>query len=723
MGKVASFTKKTKDIIRTDGLTGFVRRGAKYIYYKQFPERRKRQYKDILFINGCGLPHPARYRVDHQIEQLEAAGITADQVFYEQLSLDLLKYYHGFVFFRTPVTQTVRDFIKLAKEANKTCFYDIDDLVIDTEYTDQIKYVRDMSKADKELYDDGVNRMRETLELCDFAITTTERLKVELSKYTKGEVFINRNVASDEMVAHSQAALENLVKDKSRVTLGYFSGSITHNDDFKLVLPSLVKLLEKHDNLYIKVAGLLDVPDELKHFKDRLLNVPFMDWRQMPIEIATCDINIAPLTESIFNEAKSENKWIEAALVKVVTVASDIGAFKAMIQNGQTGILVDDDGWFKALDNLIQDEERRSIIAENAYSYVSKKCTTINNSTPLKNFITSKLANSVAFILPSTDISGGVNVVVKHAEILKRNGFDVTLISDEHKKQKTERRELLNHNLIVGYETEISAYFDSMVATLYTTLESVKAYPNVRNRKYFVQSFETDFARPGNTEPRIIANATYNDRTGIQYLTMSTWCQAWLKDIYDKDAKYAPNGLTLEHFPVHKRDLSKGKVSILIEGDSRDVYKNVDEAFKITNRLDKDKYNVSYLSYRNGPKKWYQVDKYYNRVAPDKVGEIYADHDILLKTSLLESFSYPPLEMIATGGYVVAIQNDGNKAFLEDGVNALMFKHDNIEEALSQIERIASDEKIQAKLYKNGVTTAQKYAWNNVESAILDLYR
>ncbi|MFR3431543.1 MAG: hypothetical protein ACLTTH_16335 [Holdemanella porci] len=37
-----------------------------------------------------------------------------------------------------------------------------------------------------------------------------------------------------------------------------------------------------------------------------------------------------------------------------------------------------------------------------------------------------------------------------------------------------------------------------------------------------------------------------------------------------------------------------------------------------------------------------------------EVQKVYADCDILLKTSLLESFSYPPIEMMATGGYVVS---------------------------------------------------------------------
>ena len=54
----------------------------------------------------------------------------------------------------------------------------------------------------------------------------------------------------------------------------------------------------------------------------------------------TVDINIAPLVDTLFNRAKSENKWLEAALVEVPTLASNVGAFKTMIQDGKTGFLV-----------------------------------------------------------------------------------------------------------------------------------------------------------------------------------------------------------------------------------------------------------------------------------------------------------------------------------------------------------------------------------------------
>ena len=38
-----------------------------------------------------------------------------------------------------------------------------------------------------------------------------------------------------------------------------------------------------------------------------------MDYKELPAKIAEMDINLAPLCDTIFNEAKSEIKWMEAA--------------------------------------------------------------------------------------------------------------------------------------------------------------------------------------------------------------------------------------------------------------------------------------------------------------------------------------------------------------------------------------------------------------------------
>jgi len=108
--------------------------------------------KDVLFINGCDpelVPHPFRYRVLHQMEQLNANFIESDNYFYLNFEPYIVRNYRVIIIFRCPWTQNVGEAIKQAKRLNKKILYDIDDLVFDTKYTNVIPYVKSLSAKEK----------------------------------------------------------------------------------------------------------------------------------------------------------------------------------------------------------------------------------------------------------------------------------------------------------------------------------------------------------------------------------------------------------------------------------------------------------------------------------------------------------------------------------------------------------------------------------------------
>ena len=710
--------RKAKASLAEDGFLGFTRKAKGYLTFKIAARKRQGEAKDILFINGCGLRHPERYRVDYQMEQLEACGMSVGKVFYTMVKPEMLKYYRAVVIFRCPITPDVKALIEKAHYYNKKVFYDIDDLVIDKKYTDEIEHVKQMNKEERAEYDDGVIRMGKTMKMCDYCITTTSALARELRKYGK-EVYVNRNVASEKMVKLSLDALKNVVRDESRIRIGYLSGSITHNPDFEMVKPALIRIMDEFPQVDLVVMGHLDLSEDFVRFGKRVIRQPFKNWDELPKLIVGLDINLAPIEETVFNEAKSENKWMEASLCKVVTVASDFGAFHEVIDDGKTGVLCKNgEDWYEKIKKLIENDGLRQKIGEKAHAKVMKEYVTTYSGRGIKEFITSKLSKNIAFVLPSTNTSGGVNVVMKHCDILRRNGYDVMVINmdvgDENIVSEGGEVNVVSqakHNVLIG--------FDEMVATLFTTLKYVREYPYVKERSYLVQNFETNFNNYGSPMKKE-ANATYF-ADGVKYITISEWCANWLEKDFGRKAKYAPNGIDIEKFKFHERKLS-GKVRILIEGNSDDYYKNVDESFRVVEKLDPRLYEIVYLSYQGEPKKWYRVDKFYHRVPHDEVGKIYGECDILLKTSILESFSYPPLEMMATGGFVVAVPNGGNQEYLKDGENCLLYGQGNIDEAVEKIERIVADSKLREKLAQNGRKVAEERDWKKIEKKVLELY-
>ena len=683
---------------------------------KPLPVSNKIIIKDVLFINGCHtdkIPHPYRYRVLHQMEQLNAGFLESDSYFYLNFDPSIVRNYRVIIFFRCPWTKKVDEAISLAKNLNKKILFDIDDLIIDKKYTEKIPYLKTLSQNEKIIYDKGVIRIGKTLKLCDAVITTTEALAKELKNYIPN-VYINRNVASEEMWKLSKAALKmrNNKNNSGIVTIGYFSGSITHNSDIEMIKPALIKILNEFKNVRILFSGELSLPSFFNEFSEKIILRNFTDWKELPEIISNVDINIAPIQYTIFNEAKSENKWVEAALVKVPTIASNFGAFNRMILHNKTGLLCDEiNDWYISLKTLINNPFLRENIGENAYKFCKKRYNTLYTGKKLAYFINSITNKHIGFFLPTINISGGIYVILKHACILQNEGWDVDLILPN---VTLDFLEFQSHkfNIINLSKSIMACQYDIIVATLYSTLYSILNYYRTKKRLYLVQNYETDFYTYGNYF-RIVAEKTYSVPFGIEYITISKWCEKWLWQKYRKKSLYAPNGIDFVNYREHKRELKKKKIRILIEGDSSSHYKNVDESFKIIEKMDKNKFEIWYLSYNGKPKEWYHVDKFFYKIPFENVKQIYYDCDILLKSSWLESFSYPPLEMMATGGYCIVAPNGGNKEYLKNGENCLFYKLGDINSAISNIERLISDENLQKKLYENGLKTAKTRDWKN----------
>lgn len=329
----------------------------------------------ILIIDGVEniIPQCTRYRVLNKAEQLRKNGFAVKVVNASEFSLAQAQYASHIIIYRAPWSAQLQLLCDLAREEHKPVYFDIDDLVFDTLYTDQLSYTQGLSEKEKGNYDAGVKNYGKMLATCDGAITSTNQLKEELLKY-KDSVLLNRNLASRELIAVSSQFLKEDFGADDRIKIGYFSGSISHNENFELIKPAIKEVLDNYPFVELHIVGHLDIPQDMKQYTQRIIIHEYVDWKVLPQLISQVDINLAPLVDSVFNRAKSEIKWIEAALVKVPTIASHIGAFADMMIDGQTGLLAKDSEWKEKLESLILSADLRRELAENAYAFVLQNC-------------------------------------------------------------------------------------------------------------------------------------------------------------------------------------------------------------------------------------------------------------------------------------------------------------------------------------------------------------
>jgi len=331
----------------------------------------------IIFLSGVD-GDTRRYRVFHQQEELKHHGISADAFDYSVVNLhDVLDLYDIIILHRVPINPEIQELIIEGKQQGKIFIFETDDLVFHEKYAQYIRALDEMTSDQVDLYRDGLRRFNATMELCNYSICSTEYLKQELESYGK-TVFINFNAVSDEMVnLAKKALLEKDREPKDTIRIGYMSGTKTHNSDFKVAEGALIQILTEFEKVQLVIGGYLDLSEKFSPFKERIIRLPFMDWKELPKHIAGFDINISPLEDIPFCNAKSDLKYFEAALLQVPTVASNVGGFKTQIKNLENGMLVStSQEWYKALRLLITNEELRKQIGKNAEADVLNKRTT-----------------------------------------------------------------------------------------------------------------------------------------------------------------------------------------------------------------------------------------------------------------------------------------------------------------------------------------------------------
>ena len=96
---------------------------------------------------------------------------------------------------------------------------------------------------------------------------------------------------------------------------------------------------------------------------------------------------LMPLEDTFFHTCKSENKWMEAALVGVPTVASWNSELALCIQDGVDGMLCKDlDTWHRNLNALIQDPLKRKQVGREAFEKVLYHNTVAHNRAVVEIF-------------------------------------------------------------------------------------------------------------------------------------------------------------------------------------------------------------------------------------------------------------------------------------------------------------------------------------------------
>jgi glycosyltransferase involved in cell wall biosynthesis len=333
----------------------------------------RKDHKTFAFISGC--PGDSyRYRCQHQSEMLVIMGYSVEvyqpNVFpYEEL----LNTYKVVVAHRVAYTPDFASFIFNANKLGIKVIFDIDDLVFDLSRLKQIDAYRKMNEAEKKLYKDGVSLYRKSLSLCKYIVVSTDKLRQEVQvQFPDKKAIVSRNRVSEEMALLAATAQESIFDDDNKLRIAYFSGTKTHTKDFGVCVSALRTILKEFHHVHLMVVGHLDLPEVLHEFTPQIETISFVKWQNLPDLYRKVSVNLAPLEfNNDFTESKSELKYFEAALLRVPTIASNLGAFCVAIKDNINGRLCTTTlEWENALRELIIDTNKRKELGQKAFEDV-----------------------------------------------------------------------------------------------------------------------------------------------------------------------------------------------------------------------------------------------------------------------------------------------------------------------------------------------------------------
>ena len=346
----------------------FIHRLTKHAAYTLAPK--------VAIIAELSIPQCKKYRVIQKQEMLEELGIPCSVTSWtdsneakKQISLASLV-----IFYRVPGFDSVMDLIAECRRLNIKTLWDVDDLIFDEDVLKTSSTINSLEPAEKEGVINGAKLYRQAMLACNEGIASTSGLAKAMKEAGLETIYVVENALDDETLAAARSIEGRLKKQEDGlIRIIYGSGTKTHNIDFLEAAPALANILKENPNVRFRIIGYLELPEYFDEVQSQIERIPFCNYTEYLTYLSECDISIAPLENFVFNDAKSNIKYLEASITKVASICSPRAAFADVIVNGENGFLADNEQqWHEAFDTLIQNSELRDSMAQAAYRTVTE---------------------------------------------------------------------------------------------------------------------------------------------------------------------------------------------------------------------------------------------------------------------------------------------------------------------------------------------------------------
>jgi glycosyltransferase involved in cell wall biosynthesis len=300
---------------------------------------------------GLGNPAPFEVSLGHRYDGQPVDAVIVDRLWRPDIQ-----------------PQLADELTKTVHQAGARLIYAVDDNLLD------LRLERDDWPADYQ-----VEAMLHWLREADMVWVTTQPLKKRLEEFNP-HILVIPNQLDERLLVGGPRCIDNSPFERTaRIKIGYM-GTLTHNEDLRMVLPALQRLWQQHeDEIEFQFVGVAEKSTIREAFGEIPVRLLYPDPAEQEYPLfqlwfsshIAWHIAISPLRDTPFTRCKSDIKFLDYCAVGAAGIYSNVTAYQSSVQHGQTGLLVENDpqAWEQALEELLADRKREQI-AYNASRYL-----------------------------------------------------------------------------------------------------------------------------------------------------------------------------------------------------------------------------------------------------------------------------------------------------------------------------------------------------------------
>ncbi len=327
----------------------------------------------VLIVAELSLLQCAKYRVWQKQAHFARLGTACTVLDWNNIEAcrSALQTHALAIFYRVPGFADVLSLIEEANRLGVASVWEADDLIFDQGHYEANRNLDTLDPALRREVLAGVALFRTAMLACDRTIASTAALAERMQEAGAGPTTVIENALDAETIEAAAAARARPRPSGGAVVIAYGSGSKAHDIDFTMAAPALAEVLARRPAVRLRLIGDLTLPAVLLPYAERIERLAATGYVAYLGLLGEADISIAPLEATAFNDAKSNIKFIEAAMLGLPSVCSGRANFRTVIDPGANGFLADDDAaWLEALLRLVDDAGLRQRLGQAALATV-----------------------------------------------------------------------------------------------------------------------------------------------------------------------------------------------------------------------------------------------------------------------------------------------------------------------------------------------------------------